>query len=60
MELQTTTTSMAGPSELDLTTPQRSQYISGIKRINLENPDSYSPSEKQLEKQPRTFSPLSK
>ena len=51
---------MAGPSELDLTTPQRSQYISGIKRINLENPDSYSPSEKQLEKQPRTFSPLSK
>ena len=55
MELQTTT-SMAGPSELDLTTPQRSQYISGIKRINLENPDSYSPSEKQ----PRTFSPLSK
>jgi hypothetical protein len=59
MELQTTT-SMAGPSELDLTTPQRSQYISGIKRINLENPDSYSPSEKQLEKQPRTFSPLSK
>jgi hypothetical protein len=57
---QTTTNKMADPSELELSTPQRSQYISGKKRNNPDSPDSYSPSDKQLEKQPRTFSPLSK
>jgi hypothetical protein len=51
---------MANPSQHDLTTPQRSQFISGMKRNNPDSPDSYSPSDKQLEKQPRTFSPLSK
>ena len=51
---------MADPSELEQSTPQRSQYISGKKRNNPDSPDSYSPSDKQLEKQPRTCSPLSK
>lgn len=60
MEPQTTTNKMADPSELEQSTPQRSQYISGKKRNNPDSPDSYSPSDKQLEKQPRTFSPLSK
>ena len=36
--------------KLDLSTPQRSQYISGIKRHNPESLDIYSPSDKQLEK----------
>ena len=45
-----TTTNMANPSQLDLdlTTPQRSQFISGMKRNNPDSPDSYSPSDKQL------------
>lgn len=60
MEPQTTTNKMADPSELEQSTPQKSQYISGKKRNNPDSPDSYSPSDKQLEKQPRTFSPLSK
>ena len=60
MEPQTTTNKMADPSELEQSTPQKSQYIYGKKRNNPDSPDSYSPSDKQLEKQPRTFSPLSK
>jgi hypothetical protein len=60
MEPQTTTNKMADPLELEQSTPQRSQYISGIKRNNPDSPDSYSPSDKQPEKQTRTFSPLSK
>ena len=60
MEPQTTTNKMADPSELEQSTPQRSQYISGKKRNNPDSSDSYSPSDKQLEKQPRTFSSLSK
>ena len=60
MEPQTTTNKMVDPSELEQSTPQRSQYISGKKRNNPDSPDSYSPSDKQLEKHPRTFSPLSK
>jgi hypothetical protein len=60
MEPQTTTNKMADPSELEQSTPQKSQYISGKKRNNPDSPDSYSPSDNQLEKQPRTLSPLSK
>jgi hypothetical protein len=44
---------MADSSELEQSTPQKSQYISGKKRNNPDSPDSYSPSDKQLEKQPR-------
>jgi hypothetical protein len=55
MEPQTTTNKMVDPSELEQSTPQRSQYISGKKRNNSDSPDSYSPSDKQLEKQPRTY-----
>jgi hypothetical protein len=52
MEPQTTTNKMVDPSELEQSTPQRSQYISGKNRNNPDSPDSYSPSDKQLEKQP--------
>jgi hypothetical protein len=60
MEPQTTTNKMENPSDLEQSTPQWSESISGKKRNNPDSPDSYSPSDKQLEKQPRTFSPLSK
>jgi hypothetical protein len=45
---QTTTNKMADPSELEQSTPQKSQHISGKKRNNPDSPDSYSPSDKQL------------
>jgi hypothetical protein len=40
---------MADPSELEQSTPLKSQYISGKKRNNPDSPDSYSPSDKQLD-----------